>query len=154
MKKYTLLAALSICCVAYAQSPGIKVLYPLSGRWEMQTKKGIFGESWKKVSADELQSTGYSIKGKDTTWLEKVQLIKKPDGIYYIPTVKDENGGKAVPFKLISSVNNEFIFSNPQHDFPQRVIYHLVKPDSLHAWIDGQYKGKYVKQDFYYHRVK
>ncbi|OCX52888.1 hypothetical protein BEL04_00730 [Mucilaginibacter sp. PPCGB 2223] len=154
MKKYLLLAVLLICSVAYAQSPGIKGLYLLAGKWEMKTKKGTIGESWKKMNANELQSTGYEIKGKDTTWLEKVQLIKKSDGIYYIPTVKNENGGKPVPFKLISSVNSEFIFSNPEHDFPQRVIYHLVKPDSLHAWIDGQYKGKYVKQDFYYHRVK
>ncbi len=154
MKKYLLLILLLICAIVYAQSPGIKALYPLTGRWEMKTKKGIIGESWKKVNAYELQSVGYEVKGKDTTWLEKVQLLKKADGIYYIPIVKDQNGGKYVLFKLTSAVNNEFIFSNPAHDFPQRVIYHLVKPDSLHAWIDGQYKGKYVKQDFYYHRIK
>lgn len=154
MKKHLLLAAIFFCYVAYAQSPGIKALYPLMGKWEMKTKKGTIGESWKKVSENELQNQSYKITGTDTIKLERVQLVKKAGDIYYISTVKKENDGQSVPFKLTGAVNNEFIFSNPAHDFPQRIVYHLVTADSLHAWIEGQYQGKYVKQDFYYKRAK
>ena len=119
----------------------------------MKTPKGIMGERWKKTANSELQSIGLKVTGGDTTILEKVRVIKKDNAIYYVPTVKDQNGGKEVYFKLVSSTNNQFIFSNPEHDFPQRVVYHLISRDSLHAWVDGQYNGKFVKQDFYYKRI-
>lgn len=156
MKKYLLITALLICCIAYArQADPFKTLRTLTGgTWQMRTPKGIIGETWKNGKANELNSEGYKIAGKDTIKLEKVQLVKKEDGIYYISTVKDQNDAKPVPFKLISSANNEFVFSNPAHDFPQRIVYHIVTADSLHAWIDGQYNGKFIKRDFYYKRVK
>jgi len=94
------------------------------------------------------------VKGKDTLLLEQVRLINKADGIFYVPIVNGQNGGESVSFKLISSTNNEFIFSNPQHDFPQRVAYHFIKPDSIYAWVDGRKNGKYSKENFYYIRVK
>lgn len=156
MKKHLFIIALLLCCIAYAQQADpFKSLHALTGgTWQMKTKKGILGETWKKSNTNELNSEGYKITGKDTTKLEKVQLVKKDDGIYYISTIKDQNDAKPIPFKLISSTNNQFVFSNPEHDFPQRIVYHMVTPDSLHAWIDGNYNGKFIKQDFYYKRVK
>jgi hypothetical protein len=130
-------------------------LYTMAGgTWQMKTKKGYICERWKKLSATEMQSQGFKVTGKDTVTEEQVKIVQRGDGIYYIPTVNGQNGGKEVPFKLASSINKEYIFANPSHDFPQRVGYHLVSQDSVHAWIDGQYNGKYVKQDFYYKRVK
>ncbi len=156
MKKLLTLIAFVACWSAYAQAPGtFAPLYALAGgTWQMKTKKGYICERWKKISKTEMYSEGFRVTGKDTVIEEKVRVVQKSDGIYYIPTVTGQNDGKEVHFKLTSSTNKEYIFSNPEHDFPQRVIYHLVAPDSLHAWIDGQYKGKYVKQDFYYNRVK
>ena len=156
MKTPAILIALLLCSIVYAHAPGsFEPLYALSGgTWQMKTKKGYICERWKKISDNELHSQGFKVTGTDTILQEKVRLVQKSDGIYYIPTVIDQNKGEEVSFKLISFVDKEYIFSNPDHDFPQRVIYHLVSQDSIHAWVDGQYKGKYVKQDFYYKRVK
>lgn len=153
MKKY-LPVVLVVCC-GFINADNFRTLHNLAGgTWQMKTKNGYYCERWTKVSSNELKSTGFSVKGKDTTLLEQVKLVSKADGIFYIPVVNNQNSGLPVSFKLTSSTNNEFIFSNPEHDFPQRVAYHFITADSVHAWVDGENKGKYSMQNFYYKRVR
>ena len=128
-------------------------LQQLAGTWKMQTPKGPLYESWSKTSENEMHGGSYKINGKDTIHFEVVNLSKKADGIFYTPLVKNENEGKPVPFKLISSSNNSFIFENKEHDFPQRIIYHIVKKDSVHAWIEGTQNGKPGRVDYYFRRI-
>jgi hypothetical protein len=150
---FTLLVTSYSCCAQ--KQTNFQALYQLTGgSWRMKTAKGVTGERWKKVSNDELQNQAFKINGKDTMLLERVQLVKKGNDVYYISMVQNQNDGKSVPFKLTESANNQFIFSNPAHDFPQRIVYQFVTQDSIHAWIDGQYNGKFIKQDFYYKRTK
>ena len=155
MKKLSVVILLLICFVAYAQQTDkFKPLYALAGgTWQMKTKKGLICERWTKTNATELNSIGFKVIGTDTTIEEKVRLIKKGNNIYYIPTVIGQNGGNEVLFRLTSTTNGEYIFTNPEHDFPQRVVYQFITADSLHAYVDGQYNDKFVKQDFHYKRI-
>ena len=118
----------------------------------MKTAKGYSCEKWVKVSANELSSVAFDIKGKDTTVLEHVRLVNNKGIISY--NVTGAKSGDKTSFKLTSAKNKQFVFENPLHDFPQRVVYHFVKPDSIHAWVDGKYNGKYEKVDFYYKRIQ
>ncbi len=124
------------------------------GTWVMQTKKGTLCEEWKRAHNTLLTSRAYKTEGTDTILTESVQLSMRGVDVYYTSTVADQNEGRPVRFKLVSANENEFIFTNPDHDFPQRIGYQLVSKDSLHAWIDGKYNGKDVKRDFYYKRVR
>lgn len=125
------------------------------GIWVMKTKKGVLlCERWKKINSNKYSSQGFKVSGNDTTWLEQVELVRTGNTINYVSLVKDQNEGKAVPFRLIEAANNQFVFSNPEHDYPQRIIYHFVSQDSLHAWIDGKNNGKDARSDFYYSRRK
>lgn len=155
MKRSLLFLSIIISYCSYAQQMDkLKPLHGLAGgTWQMKTKKGFICERWTKTNAIELKSIGFKVIGADTTIEEKVRVIKKGSDIYYIPTVSGQNEGKEVYFKLTSTTNGEYIFTNPEHDFPQRVVYQFINADSLHAYVDGQYKGKYVKQDFHYKRV-
>ena len=128
-----------------------KKLSGLVGAWQMNTKRGVIGEEWKSISENQLQSRGYFISnGTDTVVNERVTLEKKGDGIYYTSTVANQNGGQSVAFKLTAVENKSYIFENPQHDFPKRIVYELVSSDSLHAFTDGG--GK--RLDFGYRRVR
>ena len=144
---FSLLAPYSYQQDAYVQ------LQHLNGTWKMETAKGPLYESWVKMAENEMQGGSYKINGKDTIRFEIVNLSKRADGIFYIPQVKNENEGKAIPFKLISSASNNFIFENKEHDFPQRIIYHIVNQDSVHAWIEGTQNGKPGRADYFYSRV-
>jgi hypothetical protein len=44
-------------------------------------------------------------------------------------------------------------FSNPAHDFPQRIIYRRAGADSLHARIEGTRNGQPRGVDYAYVRV-
>ena len=119
----------------------------------MQTPKGPIYESWRSTGDNEMQGGSYKINGRDTIHFEIVNLSKKPDGIFYVPVVKNENEGKPVAFKMISSNNYNFVFENKEHDFPQRIIYHIVNKDSVHAWIEGTENGRSGRADYYFRRV-
>ena len=69
----------------------------------------------------------------------------------YTSTVEDQNKQQPIAFKMTKAEGNMFVFENPQHDFPKRIVYKLITTDSLHAFIDdGTEAGK--KQNFYYKR--
>ena len=128
-----------------------KKLYALEGVWKMNTKRGAVCEEWKKVDKNYLQNKGYMIKGKDTIINERVALTNSKEGIFYTSTVEDQNNKKPIAFKMTKAENNMFVFENPQHDFPKRIVYKLVTADSLHAYVDdGTETGK--KQNFYFKR--
>ena len=48
--------------------------------------------------------------------------------------------------------DNEVVFENLQHDFPQRVGYRRAG-DSLNAWIEGPRNGQTRRVEFPYRRV-
>lgn len=130
-----------------------KKLYALEGTWKMDGKRGPVYEEWKKPNKNHLQSRSYIIKGADTVINERVSLTNTKEGIFYSPVVEDQNNKNPIPFKMTGHGNNKFIFENPEHDFPKRIVYHLINSDSIHAFIDdGTETGK--KQNFYFKRLK
>lgn len=142
--------------IAFTDPPDIKEfkkLYMLQGRWMMKTKKGAVGEEWVRVGKNYMQSTGYIIKGTDTTVTERVALRRTRDGIFYISTVEEQNQKQPVSFKLASVTDSLFVFENLQHDFPKRICYKLINKDSVHAWIDDAVDNSKKRSNFYYSRV-
>ena len=128
-----------------------KKLYALEGTWKMITKRGAIYEEWKKMDKDYLQNRGYIIKGADTIISERVALTNTKEGIFYTSTVEDQNNKQPIAFKMTKGEDNVFVFENPEHDFPKRIVYRFVTNDSLHAFIDdGTEAGK--KQNFYFKR--
>jgi len=131
-----------------------EALYVIAGSWTMKTSKGIIGEEWRMMDKDYLQSKGFFIKGPDTMITERVALRRKSDGIFYTSTAENQNNHQPVDFKLTSANNSTFVFENPQHDFPKRIVYSFISKDSLHAWIDDGNDNSDNREDFYYKREK
>ena len=128
-------------------------LYALEGKWIMKTKRGYIGEEWVKINKDYLQNKGFFVKGDDTVITERVSLKNTNKGIFYTSSVEDQNNKQPIPFRLTSSDNHVFVFENPEHDYPKRIIYKLVSSDFLHAFIDGGLTAPEKRQDFYYQKV-
>lgn len=153
MRKAGIALFLVISLSAFIKGDNSKIfkkLYRLEGTWLMKTKNGFIGEEWKKMDKFHLKSRGMFIKGTDTVVSEIVNLVKNTNGIFFISSVEDQNNKKPISFKLTSSDDNEYVFENPEHDFPKRIVYKLASPDSIHAYIDA---GPAIKQqNFYYKR--
>jgi Domain of unknown function (DUF6265) len=154
--RFLFVIALLYCCTGMQAQENTNNNWPgelIEGIWIMPTKNGAIGETWKRIDDNYYQGKGFMIKGTDTLITEQVSLRKTADGIFYISTVEDQNNKQPISFKLSSSNINLFIFENPEHDFPKRIVYEFTDSITLHAYIDDGINGK-KKHHFYYKKVK
>ena len=63
------------------------------------------------------------------------------------------SGQNTARFDMVSLTENEVIFENPEHDFPQRIIYRLNDEGGLLGRIEGQSGGRLKAIDFPMSRV-
>lgn len=98
----------------------------LEGTWEMKKANGSSRlEVWKRKDERILTGEGLSVRGQDSVLLESIELAYRENEYWYIPTVPDQNNAIPVSFRLVREEENMYTFENPDHDFPQRIIYHL-----------------------------
>lgn len=124
------------------QTHDLDSLVWLVGTWENHTPRGTVFEAWKKVSEQELRGMSYMLNQEDTVVLETIQIIQEKDGLWYIPTVNNQNDGEPVRFEKTNLTDRMVQFENPQHDFPQVITYERVSADSLVAVISGNLNGQ------------
>lgn len=122
------------------------------GTWGMQTKNGWLYETWEKAGENELRGKSFKVTGNDTMVLERVQLKKTKDGVYYIPTTARQNSEKPVVFTQTKAMGNLFVFENPAHDFPKRIGYEFVNENTLRAWIDSGPDTPQKRSNFNYQK--
>ncbi len=132
----------------------IEKLNWLSGEWVRASAVDFSSEKWEKKNDSTFYGAGLTIEGKDTVAFETMTIEEKNGKLYYIPVVKDQNGGKPVEFALTSLTENEWIFENPKHDFPTKIVYKKITNDSLYAEISAVREGKEVKVPFPFSRKK
>lgn len=126
----------------------------LIGTWENKTPRGSIYETWNKETNNEFSGMSYLIKEKDTIVFENIRLIQEQDGLFYIPTVKNQNGGLPVRFTAKTISETQLVFENRQHDFPQIISYTKIHSDSLVAEISGTKNGQERRQTFSMKRIK
>jgi len=140
---------------SYSQVP--KELFDLKGFWVMQIDKGFLYERWQVDDNGFLSGSGFkvdTVKG-DTTLIELLNInFSKGSGVFYIATVMTDTGGLPVYFKLSEIENNVFTFYNPNHDYPQKIIYDLTETDILNARIEGKEKGVFKSFEFRFNKTK
>ncbi len=125
------------------------------GSWRQTTDEGYTIEVWTRQSDTDYAGISYTVHhGTDTVSAETIRLVQRDTTLYYIPTVKDQNDAKPVAFKLSSITDQQMIFDNPGHDFPQRITYRSITKDSLYAEISGVLNGSQQVVPFPMTRVK
>ena len=129
----------------------------MKGCWVIERREdnARVEEQWMAPAGGTMIGMSRTVKeGRTTTW-EFMRVEANNSGIYFISKPK-ENMEETV-FKLsapAAGVKSSAVFENPEHDFPQRVIYRSDKPETLSARIEGTLSGKAVGIDYIYKRVK
>ena len=88
----------------------------------------------------------HTVADGKTVEFEFMQIREEANG--QIRFIARPSGQPETTFQLIKGSAREVIFENPQHDFPQRVIYRLESDGSLVGRIEGISKGKEKSIDF------
>lgn len=91
-------------------------------------------ETWYKQSDKLFKGHSCTIKGQDTVWQEKVNLLKKDTSWIY--EVHDVGSPRVTPFVLTSMGKNTFTCENEANEFPKKISYTYL-PDTLFAKISG-----------------
>lgn len=125
----------------------LKELKWMLGNWESKTDEGILYEDWKKVDDSTYNGHAYAISlDGDTTFNENAKVILRNGNIIYSVTVNNE---ESVDFTLVD-IEQQAVFENVNHDYPQRIVYKNLSADSLFARIEGTVDGAEESEDFRY----
>lgn len=154
-KLFTATVCLIILCAwTTKQTNDIGKAEWLIGTWENRTPKGSIYETWSKINDNEFSGKSYTLKEKDTIVFETVRLVQEQEGLFFIPTVQNQNEGLPVRFTAKKKSKTQLVFENIQHDFPRIISYTKISGDSLVAEISGMKNGQERKQTFPMKRVK
>lgn len=123
----------------------------LAGSWERATTRGMVNETWRTDDSG-LIGLAYMISGADTVLTERLWLRTDGNDIYYNAHPKENP--EPTMFRLVDSDSLKSIFENPEHDFPTRIAYRRIPPDSLVATISGPMGDSTREIDFPFRRVK
>lgn len=108
---------------------------PFEGYWRCDNEK--IAEQWQAKSTSLYLGKSYSIENNDTLLQETITLTKKCGSYYYIPLVFSQNDSQEIPFTLKGYSKKKFVFENPNHDFPQRIIYDFINKNELLVTIES-----------------
>jgi len=134
------------------QKSGIDRLDWISGCWIIDDGKERTEETWMKPAGQSMLGMSRTVASGKTVFTEQLQIREANGQIAYIVALGV--GAKPTVFKMVKSSDNEVTFENPEHDFPQRIIYRRESSDGLFARIEGQEKGVNKGMDFRFKRSK
>jgi hypothetical protein len=152
IKKIFLFAALLILVnMSNAQNDMGKLSW-IVDRWVSTDGESTSYEHWEKTSENLFTGGSETVKNGDTVFAEKLKIELIDGSIYYIADVS--HNPAPVKFKLTHLAENEAVFENPLHDFPQKISYKQIDGD-LHASIEGPAKdNKWRKIDFKMNKMR
>ena len=146
------LLMLGSLCAAQTSKPTLNDLSWLAGCWEANLRGREVNEQWMKPAGGIMLGMARTVSQGKATEFEFTQIREDKDGaIYYIAK---PSGQAEASFKLLKLQNKEAVFENPQHDFPQRIIYRLQPDGSLFARVEATEKGQTRGIDYPYKRAK
>jgi len=124
---------------------------PLAGTWKMEMNGDVIYETWRIENETTLIGMSYAIKKGDTLVFENMRIMNIENYWVFIPVLY---GQDPVLFTLKKSEDQTWIFENKEHDYPQRVGYSIADGSKLLAWIEGDEKGKFKKEEYPMIRVE
>jgi hypothetical protein len=128
------------------QAPGaVDRLSWIAGCWEGRTANRVYTEQWMKPDGGLMLGMSRTVIGDRATEFEFLQIRQDGGGVAYV--AKPSRQAEA-SFKLVRQADREAVFENPEHDFPQRIIYRLQADGSLVARIEGKVNGADRASDF------
>jgi hypothetical protein len=143
------LAALLLHAVT-AQGPTIDQLGWLTGCWSMKRGDSIVEEEWLKPLGATLMGISRTVKGGRTVEHEFLQIRDVNGTLAYIAK---PSGQAEATFPLKAFADQELVFENPAHDFPQRIIYRRTT-DGVTARVEGTRNRQTRGVDFAYRRCQ
>lgn len=138
---------------ANAQSSGVvgKLTW-ISGCWQRTTRNSqIIDEQWMTPRGESMLGMSRTVRGDSLIEYEQLRIGARAGRAVYFAA---PSGQTPSEFTAASVSDTLVVFENPQHDFPQRIIYRKRGADSLIARIEGTTGGTARGVDFPYVKAR
>lgn len=145
------IALLLIGAAAQAAEGDISKLAWLTGCWKSESSETGSLEQWMAPAGGTMLGMSRTVKNGVTLEFEFMQ-IRRTAG-RSLEFIAKPSGQDETTFTLSSLSDTEAVFENPQHDFPQRVVYRLDR-GKLRARIEGKRDGSIRAVEFPMARVQ
>ena len=139
-----LLVCLLLSLPLFAADAKLEDLVWMSGHWSATVDGTEMEEVWLAPSGGLMTGMHRDVRENGKTFFEFLRIADTSTGIVYLAQPK---GLAPVPFKLVESTTHRVVFANPEHDFPQRIIYAL-REGRLCARVEGPQNGKDVNEEW------
>ena len=128
------------------KTAGIDQLGWMSGCWASDGAEAGSGEQWMRPAGGQMLGMSRFVRGGKTIAFEFIRIFENETGS--LTFFAAPSGQASHSFALANLSANEVVFEDPQHDFPQRILYRLVEPGRLLGRIEGMSKGEQRTVDF------
>jgi len=118
----------------------------LSGCWAAANQEAGSGEQWMPPAGGTMIGVSRSVRDGETVAFEFIRIVEQEDG--GLEFIASPSGQSTTSFFMLSLSDREVIFENPDHDFPQRIIYRLMSDEDLLGRIEGAIDGTERAVDF------
>lgn len=110
----------------------------LTGSWCSESADATAEEHWIEPHGGVILGLNRSVRAAGGVFFEYLRIVEEEGAVvYYASPV----GRAATPFTLVESGDRRAVFANPEHDFPQRIIYESTG-EELIATIEGEVGGE------------
>lgn len=136
-----------------SQADNISPFHQLAGHWVKDGEFARVAESWFAQADGSMQGSVYRIEQSDSSLLEQLRIRKQDSTYIYTALVSGQNNNQPVDFELFDRAgDSSFVFVNPSHDFPQRIVYR-IGTDNLHITL-GLFHTDMDDRHFLFIRLK
>ncbi len=123
----------------------------MSGCWAADDSESGSIEYWTAPAGGTMFGISRTVVDGKTIAFEYLRIVTdEEDDIFLIAS---PSGQQTARFELSNMSQRQVVFVNPEHDFPQRIIYSLSAVDNLHGRIEGTQDGQPVSIDFPMSRI-
>jgi len=135
-----------------AEDPDLSKLAWMTGCWATPADRPglVIDEHWSNPAGGNMLGYSRTFKGPRMVFFEFIRLEVKGGEVVYTP--RYGTSLKPVSFRMVKQGPSDVVFENPEHDFPQRILYRR-EGDMLHAAIEGNDKGRPRREEFPYRKV-
>jgi hypothetical protein len=138
------LAALGLeplAAAAEGRRPGVADLDWMAGSWASKESGKLSEEHWTGPAGGMMLGVHRDLEGTKAAF-EFLRIEESGGKVTYLASPQ---GRPATPFELVESSKERAVFANPEHDFPQRILY-WREGDSLCAAVEGPIDGETVSE--------
>ena len=122
----------------------------MTGCWRADSPRRTVEEQWMKPAGGLLLGMSRATRG-DSVLSWELARIETANG--RLQFVAWPSGQRQAAFAATIVNDSMAVFTNPQHDFPHRIMYLRRGADSLLARVEGPVQGETRGLDFFYARV-